>query len=225
MKSRAKYIAQLYKTGVFWKILGLVITVVTTVSYLRDEFFKDGGNWKWKIISIIREISLPIWTIIILSFLLAWIFESSFRLFKKQDSSIAELKKIDRWDVENLLCGHFLGNDFIYSGDWPRRCKFFDSKLEIEQLRNNFTEISVPAPKNSNARICLKYMNGLEPTSRIIFYILGPDGASIEIENIYQEVNVWLNDQAKFSLKISYGDDYSMHENASLRITATGWFK
>lgn len=225
MKSRAKYIAQLFKEGVILKFLTILGSAWTIVALLRDEFFQPKDEKTWKLFSIIFSVPPPIWLLLTLVFLVLWLFESSFRLFKKQDSSIAELKKIDRWDVENLLFGHFLGNDFIYSGDGIRPCKFFDSKFEIEKLRNIFTEISVPAPKNSKARIRLQYMNGREPTSRIIFYILGPDGESIEIENIYQEVNVWLNDQAKFSLKISYGDDYSMHENASLRITATGWFK
>ena len=225
MKLRAKYIAQLLKERVIWTFLTIIGSAWTIISILRDDFFQPKDEKKWKLISIISSIPIPIWLLLTVTLIMLWLFESSFRLFKKQDFSINELKKIDRWDVENLLRGRFLGNDFIYSGDWIRPCKFFDSKFEIEQLRNNFTEISVPAPKNSMARIRLQYMNGREPTSRIIFYILGLDGTSIEIENIFQEVNVWLNDQAKFSLKISYGDDYSMHENASLRITATGWFK
>jgi hypothetical protein len=94
----------------------------------------------------------------ILSLLLAWIFIFIVRLLGAP--ARLDSRKLALSDLEHLLPGRFVFNEFVYGGDFGLMCLSLTGKFDIEQLRDTFTEIKVRAPANSSARIRISFMDG-----------------------------------------------------------------
>jgi hypothetical protein len=134
-------------------------------------------------------------------------------------------RKLAISDLEHLLPGRFVFNEFVYGGDFGLMCLNLTGKFDIEQLRDTFTEIKVPAPANSLARVKISFMNGRQNAdSKCYFCILGPKRVTPRmVENIYEEQQVRLDARACFKLKFIHEDSYTLHDQASLRVTVSSW--
>jgi hypothetical protein len=105
-------------------------------------------------------------------------------------------------------------------------CKDFRGKLEISRLSNNYVEIPVHAPKNSWARIKLQFFNTRQTAGeKCHFYFLDARGKPTLIDDIYDDLQVCLDDRAQFSLKIVCDDNYVIADEASLRVAIESWAK
>jgi hypothetical protein len=86
----------------------------------------------------------------VLSLLSAWIVIFIVRLLGAP--ARLDSRKLAVSDLEHLLPGRLVFNEFVYGGDFGLMCLNLTGKFDIEQLRDTFTEIKVPAPANSLAR-------------------------------------------------------------------------
>jgi hypothetical protein len=133
-------------------------------------------------------------------------------------------RKLGMSDLEHLLPGRFVFNEFVYGGDFGLMCLDLTGRFDIEQLRDTFTEVKVPAPINSSARIKISFMNGRQNVeSKCYFYILDRSGNPRSVEDIYQEQRIKLDSRSCFQLKLVHEDSYVIHDQASLRITISSW--
>jgi hypothetical protein len=133
-------------------------------------------------------------------------------------------RKLSFSDLEHLLPGRLVFNEFLYGGDFGLMCLNLTGKFDIEQLRDTFTEIKVPAPANSSARIRISLMNGHQNAdSKYYFYVLDRKGTPRLVKNIYEEQQVRLDARACFQLKFAHEDSYTLHDQASLRVTVSSW--
>jgi hypothetical protein len=158
----------------------------------------------------------------VLSLLSAWIVIFIVRLLGAP--ARLDSRKLAVSDLEHLLPGRLVFNEFVYGGDFGLMCLNSTGKFDIEQLRDTFTEIKVPAPANSLARIRISFMNGRQnANSKCSFYILDRKGTPRLVENIYEEQQVRLDARACFQLKFVHEDSYTLHDQASLRVTVSSW--
>jgi hypothetical protein len=133
-------------------------------------------------------------------------------------------RKLAFSDLEHLLPGRFVFNEFVYGGDFGLMCLNLTGKFDIEQLRDTVTEIKVPAPTNSLARIRISFLNGRQnANSKCYFYVLSHKGTPRLVENIYEEQQVRLDARACFQLKFVHEDSYILHDQTSLRVTVSSW--
>jgi hypothetical protein len=158
----------------------------------------------------------------ILSLLLAWIVIFIVRLLGAP--ARLDSRKLALSDLEHLLPGRLVFNEFVYGGDFGWMCFNSTGRFDIEQLRDIFTEIKVPAAANSSARIRISFMNGHQDTdSKYYFYVLDRKGTPRVVKNIYEEQQVRLDARACFQLKFAHEDSYTLHDQASLRVTVSSW--
>jgi len=156
------------------------------------------------------------------SLLLAWVVIFAVRLLGAP--ARIDSRKIAMSDLEHLLPGRFVFNEFVYGGDFGFMCLDLTGKFEIEQLRDTFREIKVQAPANSFARIKITFMNGRQNIdSKCHFYIVDRAGTPRLVEDIYAEKRIKLDAHACFQLKLVHEDSYAIHDQASLRVTVSSW--
>jgi hypothetical protein len=158
----------------------------------------------------------------VLSLLSAWIVIFIVRLLGAP--ARLDSHKLAVSDLEHLLPGRLVFNEFVYGGDFGLMCLNLTGKFDIEQLRDTFTEIKVPAPANSLARIRIWFIDGRQnANSKCYFYVLGHKGTPRLVENIYEEQQVRLDARACYQLKFVHEDSYVLHDQASLRVTVSSW--
>ena len=156
------------------------------------------------------------------SLLLAWIVIFIVRLLGAP--ARLDSRKLAMSDLEHILPGRFVFNEFVYGGDFGLMCLNLTGKFDIEQLRDTFTKVKVPAPANSLARIKIDFMNTRQNIDRkCYFYVLNRKGTPQLVENIYEEQRVRLDGRACFQLKFVHEDSYTLHDQASLRVTVSSW--
>ena len=159
----------------------------------------------------------------ILSLLLAWIvIFILLGCWAHPHGSIAVNLRSATWST--CCRGGLFSNEFLYGGDFGLMCLNSTGKFDIEQLRDTLTEIKVPAPANSSARIRISFMNGHQNAdSKYHFYVLDHKGTPRLVKNIYEEQQVRLDARACFHLKFAHEDSYTLHDQASLRVTVSSW--
>lgn len=136
------------------------------------------------------------------------------------------IQKIDEKDLEYLLHGFFIGNTFYYKADITQLCAKYDGKSDIERLKNNLTQISVRAPRKSWASIKLQFMNGHQNINNNCYcYFMNHKNKLTLVDDIYQNQQIYLDENSCFFLKLDYDEKYIINEQASLWITVDSWTK
>lgn len=172
--------------------------------------------------SIEGTIGFGFFTAGVLSLLLTWIVIFIVRLLGAP--ARLDSRKFAMSDLEHLLPGQFVFNEFVYGGDFGLMCFNVTGKFDIEQLRDTLTEIKVPAPANSLARIKIRFMNGRQYSgSKYYLYIVDRQSTPRMVENIYEEQRVRLDTKACFQLKVVHEDSFILYDQASLRVTVSSW--
>lgn len=205
-------------------ILGSILAAIATQIYGSKIAFMSevvAKNQAFNSILTLVVYAVGAWLVILLAEI---IIIAPFLVWRKAQRDINELNKVDRHDLEYLLHGFFLGNTFIYKSEITV-CKFYKGRTEIGRLKNCFTEISVPAPKNSWARIKVGMCIERECSQKFRFYYLNHNNKSILIEDLYTDLEIYLDDQSRFSLKLECDEGCVINENAELRITVESWTK
>ena len=137
----------------------------------------------------------------VLSLLSAWAVIFSVRLLGAP--ARLDSRKLAVSDLENLLPGRLVFNEFVYGGDFGLMCLNLTGRFDIDQLRDTFTEIKVPAPANSLASIKISFMNGRQNgDSKCHFYVLGRKGTRRLVENIYEEQRVQVRRASLFPIEV-----------------------
>jgi len=159
-------------------------------------------------------------------FLLQGLFAAPYRIWKTHKKHIKELEKVGKDDLERMLHGKYVFGDatFLYGGDIGYICRDFKSKGDIEQLKDVFTAIQVPAPKEAIAHIRFDFRADRTGTDERCHFYFMKDGEPVEIENIYDTQAIRLDQEGCFKLKVAWGSNFKF-EHASLRITVAGWTK
>lgn len=185
------------------------------------------------------DIGAPKWVSVALTLVLyagaAWallvalqmIFVAPFKIYRKVREQIRDLEKIGADDIERLLHGRFVfGNTFLYDAHFVNLCAQYKGKLELGRLKDTFTVIHVPAPKDSLARMGIQFLNARQThDERCDFYYLDSAGKSTLIENIYAELEILLDQAASFSLKLVWDEGYVIQDEATLQISVRSWTK
>ncbi|MGO0789170.1 hypothetical protein ACTOWA_04815 [Herbaspirillum seropedicae] len=221
---RWSFFVLLSKERVAWKIVAFVWAGWGVAGFFRDEIALLGDDQGLKVLNYALSIPLVWWGVISAGLFLIWLIESAYRVVQRQTDLIVELEKVDRSDLSHMLGGIYYENTFFYKGEITL-CKQFKGKFEIEQLKDVFTEIPVRAPKYSWARIRLKWSNSDQLTAKYRFYIVDQDGNPKHIENIYEDLSIFLDDRSCFSLKLTYDENYKIEETAELWVTVSSWRK
>ncbi|MBV8622474.1 MAG: hypothetical protein JO174_03205 [Herbaspirillum sp.] len=224
VKQRWIYLGGLFKENVGWQIIATLWVLWGIAAFYRDEIALLGDEPGFKVLNFILSIS-PVWQgMLVAAFLLAWLFESSYRMSQRQEIVLDELSKVDRNDLCRMLNGFYYQNTFYYKAE-VTLCKRFQGKFEIEQLRDVYTEIEVRAPKYAWATIRLRWSNSDQLNAKYQFYIQDGNGNLHQIENIYEDLPVFLNDKSTFSLKLDWDERYVIEEHADLLVTISSWRK
>jgi hypothetical protein len=165
----------------------------------------------------------PLWgALVFVLILVLWVFEASLRLNKRLEAESAELRKVDRWDLQNLLGGRFLGNTFMYP--LGALVKQYKDAFELDALRVDYERLQVRAPRNSVATLGLQFLNHRNQSGGFAFYIWDERG-TWRIDDIYGKIDVLLNEEAAFGLKLVTSDDYTLAPEASLTVAVEAWTK
>jgi len=235
MNSPLKFIAQrwsflllLSKENVAWKIIALVWATWGIAGFFRDEIALLGDEQGLKVLNYALSIPRIWWAFIAAGLVLVWLIESAYRAAQRQAELIEELGKVDRDDLCRMLGGAYWGDTFYCNVGTKAEitlCKQFKGKFEIEQLKDVYTKIPVQAPKHSWARIRLDLSNRDQLNAKYRFDILDQDGNPKHIENIYEDLSIFLDDKSCFSLKLAYDENYKIEDTAELRVTLSSWRK
>jgi hypothetical protein len=145
------------------------------------------------------------------------------RIWEEQQKVITDLSKIDRDDLQRMLYGFFSGHTFFYK--MKHLCKEFSGRLGIEQLKDAYVRISVPAPRNSLAEIQFEFMNGRGNINAKYYFSILQQGTAQSIEDIYNDQRILLDDQSCFELKFVCDEHYILNDLANLRIFIQSWTK
>jgi hypothetical protein len=145
-------------------------------------------------------------------------------LNRQKSQRVIDLEKVGRDDLQRMLGGMFLDKTFMYGGD-STLCKKYQGNFEIGLLRNGFDMISVRAPKNSWASIRFQFQNRRQEPDKYAFHYLDGNGRQSRIENIYEHLNIYLDEQARFGLKLVSDAEYKIDEAASLWVGVESWTK
>jgi hypothetical protein len=151
-----------------------------------------------------------------------------YRIWKSNKEQIKELEQVGKDDLERMLHGKYMpgGRTFLYvGGDIGYVCRQFKCKGDIELLKDVFTAIPVPAPKGSIANIHFRFMDSRKSTTERCHFYLMKNGEPVEIENIYDQQPIGVDQDGCFRLKLSWGDNYELADHASLLITVSSWTK
>ena len=202
--------------GPLWGLWGILV-------FFRDELGIPNAE-KLKAVNIVLQISSSNWLLIGFALLIVWITESSFRALNRMRLRNQELSKVDSEDLERMLNGRYCFERFLFGRD-GYLCGRFTGAAQLEELRDNFFEMEMKAPKLSIAHIRLSFMKSRGEQGMIRFFFRDKEGKPQFIENIYQEINVPVNEQGKIAIKFVCGAGYALDENASLDVWAHGWTK
>lgn len=224
VRQRWIYFVGLFKENIGLKIIAALWVLWGFAAFYRDEIALRGDEAGFKVLNFALSMPTVWWGLIAAVFILAWLFESSYRLSQRQKRILDELGKVDREDLSRMLGGLYYQNTFYYKAEITL-CKQFKGKFEIEQLRDVFTEIEVRAPKYAWAQIRLKWSNGRQIDGKCKFYIKDQNGNPQPIDHIYQDLSVFLNDKSAFSLKLVWDEHYIIEEHAELWVTVSSWRK
>lgn len=202
--------------GPLWGLWGILV-------FFRDELGIPNAE-KLKAVNIVLQISSSNWLLIGFALLIVWITESSFRALNRMRLRNQELSKVDSEDLERMLNGRYCFERFLFGRD-GYLCGRFTGAAQLEELRDNFFEMEMKAPKLSIAHIRLSFMKSRGEQGMIRFFFRDKEGKPQFIENIYQEINVPVNEQGKIAIKFVCSAGYALDENASLDVWAHGWTK
>jgi len=223
LKSRWNFVKALISEGLFVEFLGSLWGIWGMLAFFRDELGIPNLD-KWKFVNLVVQVSGYTWLLVGLGLLVIWIIESSFHVINRMRLHNIELSKIDSADLERMLGGRFCFHRFIFDNDGYLSGRFTGS-MKLVELQDKFMEMKVQAPKQSIAHIRLSFMNKRSEQGIIRFFFRDKNGNPQLIENIYDEINVPVNDQGKFALQFICSHGYKLYENASLDVWAKGWTK
>lgn len=223
LKSYWNFFNELRSERLFVRFVGGLWALWGTLAFFRDELGIPNLD-RWKFVNLVVQISGHTWLLIGLVLLVVWVIESSFRVLNRMRLRNIELSKIDSADLERMLNGRFCFGRFVFGNDGHHSGRFTGT-VELGELRDKFIEMKVPAPKRSIAHIRLSFMTIRSEQGIIRFFFRDHDGNPQLIENIYDEVDVPVNDQGKFALQFVCDPGYNLYENASLDVWAKGWTK
>ena len=162
----------------------------------------------------------------LLLFLWPTLFVAPYRIWRANKERIEELEKIGSEDLERMLGGKYISNNtFLYGGDVGRVCARWESKGEIELLRDCVTAIAVPAPKGSIAHIRFEFRHSRNNGKERCHFYTFRDGQAVEIENIYEHQLIPVGHDGCFQLKLTWSDSYTLGDGAFLQIGMDGWTK
>ena len=185
----------------------LTTALVTALLMLAAAFLPDQ-------IKFVTEIILAVGALIVTPY---WIWAA-------ERAQVVELEKIDRTDLEHMLHGRFLGRTFMYGAEIVL-CKDYRGPIEIGRLKSgSFDTIAVCAPKHSVAGIRINFNKGRNAGQYLFEY---RDGNSrvITINNIYEDIQILLDEQSCFGLRLVTSEDLLLDENSLVRVTVATWTK
>ena len=148
---------------------------------------------------------------------------AAYRVWAVERNRVIELEKIDRQDLEHMLNGLYLGDTFMYGGEWML-CMQYSDKFELDRIKNRFDMIQVPAPKNSFVTLRFQYLNGHDGVGNHAFYILDGNGQE-KLIDIYRPPEIYLDGQWRFGLKLVCDAAYQIDDAASLWVGVKTWTK
>jgi len=216
--------------GLLWRerVVGKWIELTWTVLYAgwaawRSEFIKSADADRYQIPALLAHVS-PFWGALVFSVILVvWVFEASLRVNKRLESEATELRKVDRRDLQNMLGGRFIGDTFMYPFGMTL-VKQYKNAFELEAIRVNYERLQVRAPRNSLATLSMQFLNLRNQSGGFAFYILDERGAW-RIDDIYGKIDVLLNDEAAFGLKLVTNAGFALAPEASLTVVVETWTK
>lgn len=92
ISSRWEHFGVLWKEGVWTKWLGVSYQLACFFIFVRDELWHPKNPDQWEIINMIPHLSLAWWLVGTLTLLCAWVFEASFRAFRRLEDELIGLK-------------------------------------------------------------------------------------------------------------------------------------
>lgn len=224
IQRRGSHAALLWRQGIWgkWIEFGWGVLYAGWAGW-RAEWVKSADSDRYQIPAMIAHLS-PWWGLVMaLLILVCWIFEASFKAIAPLSEQLHELKKVDRWDLQNMLGGMFLSDTFMYpEGFWVKN---YNNRFEIERLLNDFEMLTVRAPRNAVVNLHFRYLNSRQDSGGYVFYLLDGAGQTRAVDNIYGQIPVLLDDDARFGLKLVIDNDYEIADAASLLVSVATWTK
>jgi hypothetical protein len=148
----------------------------------------------------------------------------TYGIWAAERAQVVELEKIDRTDLEHMLHGRFLGRSFMYGAEIVL-CKDYKGPIEIGRLKNgSFDTIAVCAPKHSVAGIRINFNKGRN-AGQCLFEYRDGDNRVVAINNIYEDQQIFLDEQSCFGLRLVTSEDLSLDEHSLVRVTVATWTK
>ena len=94
---RLQYIKNLWKEGLWGVWLGAVYFVLNFFVFIRDDFWRPADTGRWSLINMIPHLSLASWLFGWTLIFFVWVFESSYRTYKRQidQNDVVEREKDD----------------------------------------------------------------------------------------------------------------------------------
>jgi hypothetical protein len=115
VSARWRHFTALWKERVLARWVGLVYSLAALYVFVRDEIWHPKNADQWGIINMIPSLSLGWWIAGAFAIICFWIFESSFRLMRRQESRQAEednrIKQLEQTQATLVLSGPHLHND------------------------------------------------------------------------------------------------------------------
>lgn len=223
LRSYWLFFLEICSERVLFRLIGLFVPLWTVLVFFRDELGIMNAD-RWKAVNIVLRVSSCTWLLIGFALLVVWVTESSFRALNRMRLRNKELSKVDRTDLERMLNGRYCFGRFVFDND-GYHCGRFAGVAELSELRESFVEMKILAPKLSVGHIRLLFIASGVAQGTIRFYFRDKEGNPQLIENIYEEINVPVNDQGKIALKFVCIAGYELHNDASLDVWAKGWTK
>ena len=225
IQSRASHVSFLWKAGIWGKWIGVAWGVIYAGwAAWRSEFVKSADSDHYRLPTMIAHIS-PLWGIVIAALILTgWVFEASYKATLPLRDRIRELEKVDRWDLQNMLGGMFMGDTYMYPTGmvWVKN---YNGNFELERLKDDFDMLTVRAPRHSWVNLNFQFLNSRQDQKDYAFYLLDGAGKVRAIDDIYGRIGVFLDDQARFGLKLVTDENYEIADAASLLVTVETWAK
>ena len=88
---RFKYLRTLWQQGIWGKLLGGIWTLIGLAVLVCDDFLSPVSQAKLKLPVIATFLSGQLWTIVLLLILIGWLFEASFRSYRRELDTVADL--------------------------------------------------------------------------------------------------------------------------------------
>lgn len=213
LRARLAHIVELWRVGRLGAWLVGAYALASLFVFLRDEFWRPTDPEKWRIIALIPSLSLAWWLSVMGFLIVIWVFEAS---FQKQKGTL------DAIDLQRLLGGMFIGTSFLYGSELTLG-KHYENGFEVERLKDGFDTIPVRAPRNSVAKIRLRFFNGRGAGDQLKFLVRDGREREFEVADIYAPVDVRLDSASQFALHLVTSDGYPIDEFASLLVSVESW--